>query len=286
MSSPHNPDFDPQAADDLRPVLAPVSDPLYPAHLSTQPILTPPTENPRWSGWAVLGLAAATLIAVVLSLILVSLAAHHYFYRGIPWPVVVTYPALTLLAQSVAYLLILALMYTVATHDSQETFCLAIRWNWPRNWAVFLMVGMLLAFGVPLLERFLPVPKRMPIEDFLRTPRDAWLLSMFGVTFAPLFEELFFRGFLYPVLVRRLGMVFAIVLTSVAFASIHAGQLLFSWGPVLGIFLVGMALTIVRALKKSVAASLLVHVAYNTTLFLFMYKGTDGFRHLDKLANP
>ena len=58
---------------------------------------------------------------------------------------------------------------------------------------------------------------------------------------------------------------------------------MFSWGPVLVIFLVGTVLTMVRAYKNSVAAGLLVHVAYNGTLSVLMFVGTDGFRHLEKL---
>jgi len=64
---------------------------------------------------------------------------------------------------------------------------------------------------------------------------------------------------------------------------LHGPQLLNSWGPVLVIFLVGIVLTMVRAHKNSVAASLLVHVAYNGTISALMFIGTDGFRHLEKL---
>jgi uncharacterized protein len=49
------------------------------------------------------------------------------------------------------------------------------------------------------------------------------------------------------------------------------------------IFLVGIALTTVRAVTKSVAASFLVHVGYNGTLSTLLFVATDGFRHLQKL---
>jgi len=45
---------------------------------------------------------------------------------------------------------------------------------------------------------------------------------------------------------------------------------------------VGVALTTVRALKKSVAATVLMHMAYNTTIFVVTYIATDHFRHLEK----
>jgi membrane protease YdiL (CAAX protease family) len=95
-------------------------------------------------------------------------------------------------------------------------------------------------------------------------------------------EELFFRGLLYPVLARRYGMGASILLTGAAFGLLHGAQLRFSWA-VLIIFLVGIALTAVRAKTKSVAASFLMHVGYNATLSMLFFVATGGFRHLDQL---
>jgi hypothetical protein len=49
------------------------------------------------------------------------------------------------------------------------------------------------------------------------------------------------------------------------------------------IFLVGLILTVVRAKTNSVAASVLIHMAYNGTITVAMFAATDGFRHLEKL---
>ena len=48
--------------------------------------------------------------------------------------------------------------------------------------------------------------------------------------------------------------------------------------------LVGFALTLVRARYQSVAASTLVHMAYNATLFGVILLTTGGFRHMDAFA--
>jgi membrane protease YdiL (CAAX protease family) len=133
--------------------------------------------------------------------------------------------------------------------------------------------------GVGLL---LPIPKHLPIDRFFATSREATLMSIFAVTLAPLMEELFFRGFLYPVLARRWGVFASVILTSAAFGILHGAQLKYSWA-VLLIFIVGIALTTVRAVTKSVAASFLVHVGYNGTLSLLLYVVSGGFRHLEKL---
>ena len=54
-----------------------------------------------------------------------------------------------------------------------------------------------------------------------------------------------------------------------------------SWGAVLVITCVGIVLTTVRVVTKSVAASFLVHAGYNATLMLLAAVATDGFRHMD-----
>jgi len=242
----------------------------------------PPDENPVWTGWEVLVLAFTTIGAIFLFVIVVTFTAQRIFYPRIPWMEVAKFPGLIVLSQLLAYILVLVLMYlTVQSHG--QDFGQAIRWNWPPAWSSYILGGFVLALGLQAVAHLLPVPKHLPIDQFFQTTRQAYLLSIFGVALAPLLEELFFRGFLYPVLARRLGLATGVILTALTFALIHGAQLMFSWGPVLVIFLVGLALTIVRAVTKSVAASLLVHIAYNGTISLVMFVYTGGFRHLERL---
>jgi membrane protease YdiL (CAAX protease family) len=53
---------------------------------------------------------------------------------------------------------------------------------------------------------------------------------------------------------------------------------------VLVVFLVGLALTIARAVTKSVAPGFLMHVAYNGTISVLIFVATDRFRHLERLS--
>jgi membrane protease YdiL (CAAX protease family) len=53
---------------------------------------------------------------------------------------------------------------------------------------------------------------------------------------------------------------------------------------VLIIVLVGVVLTTIRAVTKSVGASFLAHVGYNTTLMVLAAVATDGFRHVEKMG--
>jgi membrane protease YdiL (CAAX protease family) len=155
----------------------------------------------------------------------------------------------------------------------------------------------------------LPGPSNAPIDKIFRAPGAAWLLFAFGVTFAPFFEEMVFRGFLLPALctacdwmherasgqaARPLAegghpqwsipaMVIASVATSIPFALMHAEQTGYALGPFLLLICVSLLLCWTRLAMRSLAASVLVHASYNFLLFSFMLLGTGGFQHLDKM---
>jgi len=232
------------------PQPSPVTGPeLYPASPSAAPV--PPIEDPPWSGWDVVALAFISFFGVIACIFLTAYVAHLRFSPRSPWMDSLKSPEVIVAGQLLAYLLILMLMYKLVRNHNHGRVLEALRWNWPANWNVYLISGIGLAIVLIPLGNLLPMPKNVPIDEFFRTARDAYILSLFGVLFAPVFEEVFFRGFLYPVVARRFGFYPAIVITAILFALIHASQLKYSWGPVLIIFLVGIVLTTVRAVKKS-----------------------------------
>jgi membrane protease YdiL (CAAX protease family) len=241
-------------------------------------------RDPAWTTLDVLRIVILGVVALFVGVFTVLLVAHFWIYPRTSVASLARIPLVVVFGQAVAYLLVLAYMYILVTRERGcPKFFAAIHWNWPRNVASYLFAGIVLSLALQVLARLLPTPKSLPIDTFFSTPAEAWVLTIFGVTLAPLMEELFFRGFLYPVVARGLGATPAIFITAFAFALLHGSQLLFSWGPVLVIFLVGTVLTMVRAYKNSVAAGLLIHIAYNGTISVLMFIGTDGFRHLEKL---
>ena len=102
----------------------------------------------------------------------------------------------------------------------------------------------------------------------------------YGVLVAPLVEEILFRGFIYPVVARSLGIPAGIILTGLLFGGLHAAQLWGGWVQIGWIVLVGMLLTLVRARTGTVLAGYLIHLAYNTTLFSGLLIGTRFLQHL------
>jgi membrane protease YdiL (CAAX protease family) len=244
----------------------------------------PAPPDPAWDGWDVLRIIFITIVALFACVFAVLFIAHRWFYPHARVAEIARVPMVLVAGQALAYLLILAYMYVLVTRERRRPdFLAAIHWNWPSNFVVYVFTGFVLSVVLQLFSHLLPIPKELPIDNFFRTPAEAWALGILSVTLAPLMEELFFRGFLYPVLARRLGLPFSVFLTALAFALLHLAQLGSAWGPVLMIFLVGLVLTMVRAKTNSVAAGILIHMAYNGTITLAMFAATDGFRHLEKL---
>lgn len=190
-------------------------------------------------------------------------------------------------AQIVAYAITFALMYLIVTRSHGQRFWSGIRWRWPTGGARalgFAIAGVPLALAVSFLETVLPMPSQVPFEKLFTSAGAAYTMGVLAILAAPLMEELFFRGFLYPVL-RRWGAALAIVLTSVAFALVHGGQYGWAWSVVLLMFLVGFVLTSVRAWTGSVASGFLIHASYNLTLFALLFFSTDHFRHLERMTH-
>jgi membrane protease YdiL (CAAX protease family) len=250
---------------------------------SSTPSTPAPAGDLAWSGWDVLQIAVLTIVSILVLAMLVGFAAQRLLYPHAAYLDVLKYPVVAVVAQLLAYVLVFAFMVLVIKREPGRRFWKCIQWNWP-GWAggTFLVCGTTMYFVLLGVGQLLPIPKHLPIDQFFRTAGEATLLSIVSVTAAPLMEELFFRGFLYPVLARRLGTGVGVLITAALFGLLHGAQLGYSWA-VLIIFLVGLALTIVRAVTNSVAASFLTHVGYNGTLSVLLLVATDGFRHLEKL---
>jgi membrane protease YdiL (CAAX protease family) len=288
LSSPENPQFDPQPALSAEPQtsLPLTPDPLLPASFPLAPsLLTPPPEPPRdpvWTGWDVLLIAVAAVLSLIVIQVLVLVGAKELIYPHSSWKEVAQKAVLAILAQFFAYIPVAFFMVALLEGKYHVRFWPAIRWNWPRSQWKMLGLGALVLLSLNFLGHFLPMPQSTPFEELFSRPRDAYLMSVFAITLGPLMEELFFRGFLYPVLARRMGVAWGIFFTALPFGLIHMFQYGYAWGVVLLIFLMGVVCTAVRAATGSVASSFLVHVGYNATEMLLFAVATDGFRHMEK----
>jgi len=281
LSSPENPQLDPPPLNSNTQFSAPLVTYSLPPIESTLPPAPRAGENPVWSGWDVLLIAALTLATIFLIQLILILVGLRFVYRHENWVDVAQKPVLALLSELLAYGVVAVYMILLVEGKYHTRFWAAIRWNWPGLAGLSLVGVGVLMLGLDFLGRFLPMPKTTPFDQFFDRPLDAYLTVAFAITLGPLMEELFFRGFLYPVVARRLGAFWGILLTALPFGLMHYLQYR-SWSAVLIIILVGVVLTTVRAVTKSVASSFLAHVGYNGTLMILAAVATDGFRHMEK----
>ena len=242
------------------------------------------SENPAWNGWDVLRLALLAFVLMIAFLVFVTFISKRVLFPQLKFMTVMTFPLVNFVAQVCAYGVLLAVMFGTAIKGGTAGFWSAIRWNWPkRGLGALIATGVVTLIALQGLARLLPWPKKSPFDEFFKRPIDAYAIAFLAISLGPLLEELFFRGFLYPVLARRLGLIMGVFLTAVPFALIHFFEY-GAWGPVLVIFLVGVVLTYVRARQNSVAASFIVHAVYNGIQMGLAFVATRGFQHLEKIA--
>jgi len=96
------------------------------------------------------------------------------------------------------------------------------------------------------------------------------LMTIFGVTLAPLCEELAFRGFLQPLLARSLGAPAGILIAGAAFGLLHFREYGNSWRHALLLTGAGTCFGWMRHRTGSTKASVIMHASYNGLLFLLL----------------
>ncbi len=186
-------------------------------------------------------------------------------------------------AQAGTYCIVLLYVHRILRQRSGKSSPEAVEWR-PNvlSIATGAMGGITVAVAIMVLSRFVALPEQLPIEDVFKVVlQSTWstcLFAGFSILLAPLFEEVYFRGLLFPLLQRSLGTLAAILVTAVSFASIHAMQLAFSGRALLLISFVGVVLTFIRARMRSVCASWTAHVFYNATLLGASWFASSHFK--------
>jgi len=278
----------------------------------TQPLPPAPREEriPNLGHLSLLGLLVIFGWLGAGLLVLLALRAHLWGISNLTQASIDYHYSLA--SQAAQYFITFAACLFVFPVVWRRSFFDGVHW---RGALAFQRVGRLLSaavvcFFVAMINGILmPGPKDAPIDQLFKAPGAAWVLFAFGVTLAPFFEEMAFRGFLLPALCtawdwsmenltgapRRplaedgspnwsiAAMVFGSMITSVPFALMHGVQTAWSLGPFLLLIFVSLVLCWVRLSTRSLAASTIVHASYNFMLFSFMLLGTGGFKHLDKM---
>jgi hypothetical protein len=283
--------------------------PLFSAY--AQPPARRPVRIPHFGHLLLLSLLIA--IAVGILALTVALAAYfHPFGWKFSVDAAATDIRFNLLSEALLYFVTFGLSLVVFPMIWNEGYFAGLQWRGRVAGSKFgPLAGIASAcFGLAILDQvLLPGPANAPIDQMISSPGAAWLMFAFGVTVAPFFEEMLFRGFLLPALSTACdwiaetikaapprpldenghpqwslaAMIVGSVLTSIPFALLHVAQQGHSLGPFLLLIVISLILCAVRLKTKSLAASTLVHASYNFLIFSIELIATGGFRHFDKM---
>jgi membrane protease YdiL (CAAX protease family) len=310
-------------ADDARPFAAveapiatnapsPVEPPLFQSY--AQPTVRRFVRIPNFGHLLLLSLLITVAFAIATAIVAADyvLVTHFNHSAAQSFKNLSTNLGFNLSFEAILYLVTFGFSLFVFPMVWNESLFAGLQWRGTVALSKFwrLAATALGCFGLAILDQALmPGPANSPIEKMISSPSAAWLMFAFGVTMAPFFEEMFFRGFILPslctacdwiaekmqhTLPRPLdasghprwslpAMIIGSVLTSLPFAGLHVDQQGHSLGPFLLLIAVSLILCTVRLRFRSLAASTLVHASYNLLIFSVELIATGGFRHFDKM---
>ena len=159
----------------------------------------PEERHPNFGDAALLSIFA--LLGLLCVSLLLPLALHYHLFGIRTSSRAAEDIHYTLGSEAIIYLTALLLSLVVFPFVWHKSFFRGIQWRGlvALRFRFRLLAAAALCFLLAMLNgAIMPGPSNAPIDRLFRTPGAAWILFGFGVTFAPFFEELAFRGFLLP----------------------------------------------------------------------------------------
>lgn len=126
--------------------------------------------------------------------------------------------------------------------------------------SMFIWQHVLAAFGI--------TPKEQDILKMIRGAKNPLVrgyLMTLAVAVAPMFEETFFRGFMYPAFKHRLGTAGALVVVSLLFASVHLNLNAF-----VPVFVLGAMLGLAYEITGTILVPITIHMLFNTANLILL----------------
>lgn len=219
-----------------------------------------PTPEARTWGFADLALLAGSVLPSLLAAALVAKLLK---------PILASEGLVAMLSQLVLYLGVLVGLYFVLRVRHGLRFWSSLGWRapWEGMWQTALS-GPLLALALSFLGLALKAPQGSKVLEKLITDQASLIAVGVGAVLAgPLFEELVFRGFAQPLLVRACGLFGGLLMCSLPFSLLHGPQYQWSWRHLLILVIASMVFGLIRHRTGSTAASTLAHAGYNLTFF-------------------
>jgi uncharacterized protein len=237
-----------------------------------------PVDHDRYPFWryADVALFAGLLVASALISILVVPLVFFWFHIQVQSKVTEA-----IIMQALLYLLGFSGLALLLHLQYQRPFWRSLGWiNFRLPVWMVVLGGIATAFGVGAISILLQTPNtNNRMTEMMQDPHALVPVAIFAITLGPLAEELGFRGFLQPLLVRSLGPLPGVVAAAIPFGLLHFQEYGNSWRHALLISLAGAAFGWMRYRTGSTQASTLMHASYNALEFVGFLAQPKGSPH-------
>jgi membrane protease YdiL (CAAX protease family) len=239
---------------------------------------------PHFAAFLIFGIVSFIVTQVGATLYLLSQSHNAHLTQKDLEHLAASKPIIPITANVLLYALIILFLYVSIPILKNLPFWHTFGWRKlipvsgaPSNPWLYFASGIGLSLCVAIVSSRIKTPENLPIEELFKSRVGAFLLMGMAVLVAPLVEETVFRGYLYPLFAKSLGVVPGIVITGVLFGLMHAPQLGWTWGLVVMLITVGIIFTLARARAGTVLASYLLHLGYNSMIAVTAILATHGF---------
>jgi membrane protease YdiL (CAAX protease family) len=164
-----------------------------------------------------------------------------------------------------AHVLTFAMAWAIITGFGKRSFQQTVGWSWGTKFGFWrsaaLAVLLLIVSGVIV---YLGGGGDTDIDKIVASSAAArYAIAFLAAATAPLVEEVIYRGILYPALRRAAGVVTAVAIVSLLFASVHIYQYRNSLSIIAAILLLSITLTAVRAYTRRLLPCFVMHLVFN-----------------------
>jgi membrane protease YdiL (CAAX protease family) len=244
------------------------------AGFDSRPLPFVAARKDHWGFWSSFGWVVLAVTVATVSLVLLSFA--YYTLSGLTG---IRLDGQTL--QSLAYLAfsavaVVAIALAAARRADWKVY-LGLVWpRWSFIGLAFVVVVVEATFNFGLFSLLPIADDSTPgiVDDYQAALGNSVALILFWLSLtviAPVSEEIAFRGFLLRGwMSTRLGVIGAVVLSSLLFAAIHGPNQLAVF---ISLFVGGMLLATMRWLSGSIVPTILMHATWNLGIGILMALG-------------
>ncbi len=232
--------------------------------------------NPFWGFWATTGFGAITIIVsfIVQSLTLVVFIINYFLSEKAGLSAAVNSVQSSLGSVTTAAIILEALVCVpviisfvkLRGHLSFRDY-VGLRAFKAKTLLIWLPVNLVYLVLSEIVRRVFNIPQSQSDITLYTTSTSLPLFFTAIVIFAPMFEEVLFRGFMFKGYVKSIGPVFATILTALMWAMLHFSPetVIYDVGV---IFIGGLLLGMARWKTGSLWVTLAMHSFWNLLAFI------------------